>query len=174
MVTILRYAPIASAKIDLLVKVFDVMVEWYGVIRHDGETAVLEDIIVYPQISTRATCREDPEEGKYYIYHLDPDVVRSLRYHGCSYVVFPAEPSKISLDFEEMVAEQLHDGEEFFFDITNREGEHSVRCYTNTSSKSYNRNQLLFDKASVDFDGEAFLKDARKKIRPEFYLGLTT
>ena len=93
MTTALRYSSIASAKINLLLQKFDVMVGWYGVIRYEGEVAVLEDIIVYPQICTKSICMADTKEHAWFMGHMAPDVVQSLRYHGCSYAEFPAVPS---------------------------------------------------------------------------------
>ena len=162
MTTALRYSSKKKKKINLLLQEFDVMVGWYGVIRYEGETAVLEDIIVYPQTCTKFVCMADTRENTWFMYHTDPDVVRSLRYHGCSYADFPAVPSQSSLEFEGAIAEGLRDGEEYFFDITNKGGAHSVRCYTNKCFDSVR--SLLFDEPSEHIDTEVFLKDARQKV----------
>lgn len=161
----LAYRPLAKAKIDLLIRHFDLMIGWHGVVSEVCGLFVLEDIIVYPQVCTLATCRANEPEYTLFFLSLEDYEFEHLRYHGCTYGPSRSlTPSAVSLAFEEKLCQKFANGETYFFEITNKLGDRNIRMRMQDTIVA-NVNVLTIDGECPSFDADAFIADAQQKIQ---------
>ena len=86
----------AFIKMRTLVDNTDTEIGWYGVVKkYPGlqETYVIEDIIVYPQRVTGATCEQDDNKMFEFEMSLTDEQVNNKRFQGHSHVNMGITPS---------------------------------------------------------------------------------
>lgn len=103
---------------------------WYGTVtRVPGleQTFVIEDILVYPQRVTGATCEQDDNRMFEFELSLTTEQVNTKRFHGHSHVNMGVTPSGVDENFYQDILTQVNDF--FIVVITNKRNEYTVRFY---------------------------------------------
>ena len=122
--------PGAYVKMRKLVDDTTTEIGWYGTVtKYPGlnEVYVIEDIIVYPQRVTGATCVQDDDEMFEFEMSLTTAQVNHKRFHGHSHVNMGVSPSGVDEQFYQDILSQVNDY--FIVTITNKRNEYTVRFY---------------------------------------------
>lgn len=122
--------PGAYVKMRKLVDDTATEIGWYGIVtKYPGlnEVYVIEDIIVYPQKVTGATCVQDDDKMFEFEMSLTTEQVNHKRFHGHSHVNMGVTPSGVDEQFYQDILSQVNDY--FIVTITNKRNEYTVRFY---------------------------------------------
>ena len=120
----------AYVKMRILVDQMSTEVGWYGTVtKCPGlqETYVIEDILVYPQTVTGATCEQDETKMFDFEMSLTTEQVNSKRFQGHSHVNMGVTPSGVDEQFYQDLLTQVNDY--FIICITNKKNDYTVRFY---------------------------------------------
>ena len=120
----------AYIKMRLLVDKFDKEIGWYGIVNQMPglpNTYVIEDIVVYPQKVTGATCEQDEDRMFEFEMRLTTDQVNHKRFHGHSHVNMGTGPSSVDENFYQDILSQVNDY--FIITVTNKKNEYTTRFY---------------------------------------------
>jgi len=120
----------AYIKMRLLVDKFDKEIGWYGIVNQMPgleNTYVIEDIVVYPQTVSGATCEQDEDRMFEFEMRLTTDQVNHKRFHGHSHVNMATNPSGVDENFYQELLSQVTDF--FIITITNKRNEYTTRFY---------------------------------------------
>ena len=163
------FTELAWLKMQTLVREFDKEVAWHGVaIRGEDpekDEYFITDILVYPQNVTGATVTTVQEEYEEWLNGLEDDVFNNLRMQGHSHVNMGTTPSGVDNTLYESILGQLKSSMFYIFMIWNKKGDKTIKLYDMAKN-------VLFETADCSIeildDGtgtEAFLKDAKTKVR---------
>ena len=122
--------PGAYVKMRKLVDDTSTEIGWYGTVtKYPGlnEVYVIEDIIVYPQRVTGATCVQDDDKMFEFEMSLTTEQVNHKRFHGHSHVNMGVTPSGVDEQFYQDILSQVNDY--FIIAITNKRNDYTVRFY---------------------------------------------
>ena len=122
--------PGAYVKMRKLVDATPTEIGWYGIVnKYPGlnEVYVIEDIIVYPQKVTGATCVQDDDKMFEFEMSLTTEQVNHKRFHGHSHVNMGVTPSGVDEQFYQDILSQVNDY--FIITVTNQRNEYTVRFY---------------------------------------------
>lgn len=103
---------------------------WYGTVTKVpglNSTYVIEDILVYPQKVTGATCEQDEDRMFEFEMSLTTEQVNTKRFHGHSHVNMGVTPSGVDESFYQDILTQVDDY--FIICITNKSNAYTVRFY---------------------------------------------
>lgn len=103
---------------------------WYGTVTKVpglDSTYVIEDILVYPQKVTGATCEQDESKMFEFEMSLTTEQVNTKRFHGHSHVNMGVTPSGVDESFYQDILTQVTDY--FIICITNKSNQYTVRFY---------------------------------------------
>ena len=122
----------AEAYVKLRKLVDDTITEigWYGTVtKMPGfeSVFVIDDILVYPQTVTGATCVQDDDRVFEFELNLSTDQVNRKRFHGHSHVNMGVTPSGVDEQFYQDILTQVDDY--FIVMITNKSGAYYTRFY---------------------------------------------
>jgi hypothetical protein len=120
----------AYVKMRTLVDKTATEIGWYGTVtKCPGlqNTYVIEDILVYPQKVTGATCEQDDDKMFEFELSLTDDQVNHKRFHGHSHVNMGVTPSGVDEQFYQDILSQVNDY--FIITITNKSNAYTVRFY---------------------------------------------
>ena len=120
----------AYVKMRMLVDQMSTEVGWYGTVtKCPGlqETYVIEDILVYPQTVTGATCEQDETKMFDFEMSLTTEQVNTKRFQGHSHVNMGVTPSGVDEQFYQDLLTQVTDY--FIICITNKKNDYTVRFY---------------------------------------------
>ena len=120
----------AYIKMRLLVDKFDKEIGWYGIVNQMpglDNTYVIEDIVVYPQTVSGATCEQDEDRMFEFEMRLTTDQVNHKRFHGHSHVSMATSPSGVDENFYQELLSQVTDF--FIITVTNKRNEYTTRFY---------------------------------------------
>ena len=122
----------AEAYVKLRKLVDDTTTEkgWYGTVtKMPGfeSVFVIDDILVYPQTVTGATCVQDDDRVFEFELNLSTDQVNRKRFHGHSHVNMGVTPSGVDEQFYQDILTQVDDY--FIVMITNKSGAYYTRFY---------------------------------------------
>lgn len=120
----------AFAKMRKLVDDTSTEIGWYGTVTKMpqlDEIYIIEDIIIYPQKVTGATCEQDEDKMFEFEMSLTNEQVNMKRFHGHSHVNMGVTPSGVDENFYQDILTQVNDY--FIIAITNKRNEYTVRFY---------------------------------------------
>ena len=120
----------AYVKLRKLVDDTTTEIGWYGTItKMPGfeSVFVIDDILVYPQTVTGATCVQDDDRVFEFELNLSTDQVNRKRFHGHSHVNMGVTPSGVDEQFYQDILTQVDDY--FVVMITNKSGAYYTRFY---------------------------------------------
>ena len=120
----------AYTKMRMLVDKTTTEIGWYGTVtKVPGLTGVyvIEDIIVYPQKVTGATCEQLDNKMFEFEMSLTTDQVNHKRFHGHSHVNMGTTPSGVDEQFYHDILTQVTDF--FIITVTNKRNEYTTRFY---------------------------------------------
>ena len=120
----------AYTKMRMLVDKTTTEIGWYGTVtKVPGLTGVyvIEDIIVYPQKVTGATCEQLDDKMFEFEMSLTTDQVNHKRFHGHSHVNMGTTPSGVDEQFYHDILTQVTDF--FIITVTNKRNEYTTRVY---------------------------------------------
>ena len=120
----------AYTKMRMLVDKTTTEIGWYGTVtKVPGLTGVyvIEDIIVYPQKVTGATCEQLDDKMFEFEMSLTTDQVNHKRFHGHSHVNMGTAPSGVDEQFYHDILTQVTDF--FIITVTNKRNEYTTRFY---------------------------------------------
>jgi len=120
----------AYVKMRTLVLETSTEIGWYGIVNKvDGlpNTYLIEDIIVYPQKVTGATCEQDEDKMFEFELSLTTEQVNHKRFHGHSHVNMSTGPSGVDEKFYQDILTQVRDY--FIICINNKANSMYVRFY---------------------------------------------
>ena len=137
---------------------------WYGVVKkYPGlqETYVIEDIIVYPQRVTGATCEQDDNKIFEFEMSLTDEQVNNKRFQGHSHVNMGVTPSGVDEAFYQDLLSQVTDY--FIITVTNKRNEYTTRFYDIANNILYSDVpiQVLLDNGT---DIRSWYTEAEKQI----------
>lgn len=111
-------------------------VGWYGTVTAtDNATYIIDDIIVYPQTVTGATCEQDEDKMLGFELSLTNDQVNRRRFQGHSHVNMGVTPSGVDENFYKDLLTQVNDY--FIILVTNKRNEYHVRFYDKANNIMY-------------------------------------
>ena len=120
----------AYVKLRKLVDDTTTEIGWYGTVtKMPGFESVfiIDDILVYPQTVTGATCVQDDDRVFEFELNLSTDQVNRKRFHGHSHVNMGVTPSGVDEQFYQDILTQVDDY--FIVMITNKSGAYYTRFY---------------------------------------------
>ena len=120
----------AYVKLRKLVDTTTTEIGWYGTVtKMPGfeSVFVIDDILVYPQTVTGATCVQDDDRVFEFELNLSTDQVNRKRFHGHSHVNMGVTPSGVDEQFYQDILTQVDDY--FIVMITNKSGAYYTRFY---------------------------------------------
>ena len=120
----------AYVKLRKLVDDTTTEIGWYGTVtKMPGfeSVFVIDDILVYPQTVTGATCVQDDDRVFEFELNLSTDQVNRKRFHGHSHVNMVVTPSGVDEQFYQDILTQVDDY--FIVMITNKSGAYYTRFY---------------------------------------------
>lgn len=154
--------PIAYLKMNALVQEFTSEVAWHGTVERDGNHFHIKDIFVYPQVVTGVTVTPDQVEYTNWLYDLDDDDFKSLRFHGHSHVNMPTSPSGTDMQFQTDMLSKLSGEDYYIFVIWNKRSEYTFRVYDLATNTMYDDSDIDF--YIEGFDYNAVVSDAKKLV----------
>ena len=122
--------PNAYLKMRKLVDATSSEIGWYGTVsEYPGLERVylIDDIIVYPQTVTGATCEQDESKMFEFEMSLTTEQVNKKRFQGHSHVNMGVTPSGVDEAFYQDLLTQVTDY--FIIVVTNKRNEYTVRFY---------------------------------------------
>lgn len=154
----------AFIKMRTLVDNTDTEIGWYGIVKkYPGlqETYVIEDIIVYPQRVTGATCEQDDNKIFEFEMSLTDEQVNNKRFQGHSHVNMGVTPSGVDEAFYQDLLSQVTDY--FIITVTNKRNEYTTRFYDIANNILYSDVpiQVLLDNGT---DIKTWYAEAEKQI----------
>ena len=154
----------AFIKMRTLVDNTETEIGWYGVVKkYPGlqETYVIEDIIVYPQRVTGATCEQDDNKIFEFEMSLTDEQVNNKRFQGHSHVNMGVTPSGVDEAFYQDLLSQVTDY--FIITVTNKRNEYTTRFYDIANNILYSDVpiQVLLDNGT---DIRSWYTEAEKQI----------
>lgn len=159
------YKEIAWLKQNALVEQWDKEVAWHGIAkRGEGDTYIIEDILVYPQEVTGVTVTTDQEEYETWLMNHDDDTFNNIRMQGHSHVNMPTSPSGVDNSLYERILQQLDDTMFYIFMIWNKRGEKTIKIYDMSKN-------ILFDTKDCevvideDIGIQSFLNSAQELVK---------
>ena len=120
----------AHTKMRMLVDETTTEIGWYGIVtKCPGleATYIIEDIIVYPQKVTGATCEQDDDKMFEFEISLTTEQVNHKRFQGHSHVNMGVTPSGVDEQFYTDLLTQVEDY--FIIMVTNKKGDTYIRFY---------------------------------------------
>lgn len=120
----------AYVKMRKLVDDTTTEIGWYGTVTKCpglDNVYVIEDILVYPQTVSGATCVQDDDKIFEFELSLTTEQVNHKRFHGHSHVNMGVTPSGVDEQFYQDILTQVTDY--FIITITNKRDEYTVRFY---------------------------------------------
>ena len=120
----------AYVKLRKLVDDTTTEIGWYGTVtKMPGfeSVYVIDDILVYPQTVTGATCVQDDDRVFEFELNLSTDQVNRKRFHGHSHVNMGVTPSGVDEQFYQDILTQVEDY--FIVMITNKTDNYYTRFY---------------------------------------------
>ena len=120
----------AYVKLRKLVDDTTTEIGWYGTVtKMPGfeSVFVIDDILVYPQTVTGATCVQDDDRVFEFELNLSTDQVNRKRFHGHSHVNMGVTPSGVDEQFYQDILTQVDNY--FIIMITNKSGAYYTRFY---------------------------------------------
>lgn len=137
---------------------------WYGTVTKCpglDNVYVIEDILVYPQKVTGATCEQDEDKMFEFEMSLTNEQVNHKRFHGHSHVNMGVTPSGVDENFYQDILSQVNDY--FIITITNKKSDYTVRFYDVENNILYSdlEIKLLLNDGT---DIETWYKEADEKL----------
>lgn len=136
--------PNAYLKMRKLVDATSSEIGWYGTVsEYPGLERVylIDDIIVYPQTVTGATCEQDESKMFEFEMSLTTEQVNKKRFQGHSHVNMGVTPSGVDEAFYQDLLTQVTDY--FIIAITNKRNEYTVRFYDIENNILYSNIPIL-------------------------------
>lgn len=136
--------PNAYLKMRKLVDATSSEIGWYGTVsEYPGLERVylIDDIIVYPQTVTGATCEQDESKMFEFEMSLTTEQVNKKRFQGHSHVNMGVTPSGVDEAFYQDLLTQVTDY--FIIAITNKRNEYTVRFYDIENNILYSNLPIL-------------------------------
>lgn len=136
--------PNAYLKMRKLVDATSSEIGWYGTVsEYPGLERVylIDDIIVYPQTVTGATCEQDESKMFEFEMSLTTEQVNKKRFQGHSHVNMGVTPSGVDEAFYQDLLTQVTDY--FIIAITNKRNEYTVRFYDIQNNILYSNIPIL-------------------------------
>ena len=164
----------AYVKMRMLVDQMSTEVGWYGTVtKCPGlqETYVIEDILVYPQTVTGATCEQDETKMFDFEMSLTTEQVNTKRFQGHSHVNMGVTPSGVDEQFYQDLLTQVTDY--FIICITNKKNDYTVRFYDV-------ENNILYTDVPIQLiqnDGSLYLdwyETNKEQVKEHTYTAQTT
>lgn len=119
---------VAYAKMNLLVHTHSEEIGWYGTVeRHPNNQFIINDIIVYPQHVSGATCEQDESKMFEFETSLTDKQVNARRFQGHSHVNMGTTPSGVDETFYKQLLEHVTDY--FMVAVVNKSGSIYTRFY---------------------------------------------
>lgn len=128
----------AYVKMRHLVDKTSTEIGWFGTVTKAPnleETYVIDDILVYPQTVTGATCEQDEDRMFEFEVSLTTDQVNRKRFQGHSHVNMGVTPSGVDENFYTDLLTQVNDY--FIILVTNKRNDYHVRFYDKSNNLMY-------------------------------------
>ena len=133
----------AYIKMRTLVDKTSTELGWYGFVSKLpglNNVYVIEDIIVYPQKVTGATCEQDEDRMFEFEMSLTTEQVRARRFQAHSHVNMGVTPSGVDEAFYQDLLSQVRDY--YIIMVTNKRGDNHIRFYDMENNIVYTELEL--------------------------------
>lgn len=125
-----------------------------GIVRHEGNEYIIEDVFAYPQIITSATVSMDDDKYIQWLNDLPDDIINRKRFQVHSHVNMGVTPSGTDLNCYENYLSVVDDF--MIFMIVNRKNEFNIWLYDMEQGLKYDKESLeisvLLDDDTSDYD----------------------
>lgn len=156
----------AYIKMRKLVEETSTEVGWYGTVEEHGDHFLINDIIVYPQTVTGATCEQDDDKMFEFEMSLTDEQVNTKRFQGHSHVNMGVTPSGVDENFYNELLTQVTDY--FIIMVTNKKDDIYLRFYDKQNNLVYEDLDLkIVSDQGVDYD-EWYIEEAKKLSKKTF------
>lgn len=156
----------AYIKMRKLVEETSTEVGWYGTVEEHGDHFLINDIIVYPQTVTGATCEQDDDKMFEFEMSLTDEQVNTKRFQGHSHVNMGVTPSGVDENFYNELLTQVTDY--FIIMVTNKKDDIYLRFYDKQNNLVYEDLDLkIVSDQGVDYD-EWYIEEAKKLSKRTF------
>lgn len=128
----------AYVKMRHLVDKTSTEIGWFGTVTkmpNLPETYIIDDILVYPQTVSGATCEQDEDRMFEFEMSLTTDQVNRKRFQGHSHVSMGVTPSGVDENFYKDLLTQVTDY--FIILVTNKRNEYHIRFYDKANNLLY-------------------------------------
>lgn len=156
----------AYHKMFALVTHFSSEVAWHGICKRDENSDNvfhITDILVYPQVVTGSTVNTDQAAYEKWIFSLDAEVLRNMRFQGHSHVNFSTTPSGVDINNQDKLLTQLKDEMFYVFMIVNKRCEVHAEVYDLKTNTAYNTNDIEVVIEGLE-DVADFVKEAEAMV----------
>lgn len=160
----------AYVKMRHLVDKTSTEIGWFGTVTkmpNLPETYIIDDILVYPQTVSGATCEQDEDRMFEFEMSLTTDQVNRKRFQGHSHVSMGVTPSGVDENFYKDLLTQVNDY--FIILVTNKRNEYHIRFYDKANNLLYTEvpiHLILDDGTEIN----SWYEEAEKKLsKPEYH-----
>lgn len=159
---------LAYVKMSKLVATSDKEIAWHGHVTKEGNIMTINDIYVYPQVTTAATVDAHEEQYGGWMISTFKEELNHIRMQGHSHVNMGVSPSSTDLTYYKDLLSQIDDF--YIFLIINKKGEVHTRVYDKINNILYTEVPLSIvqDGEIVDLNG--WTKSSLEMIRPKQYV----
>lgn len=167
----IRMTLLAYIKMSKLVATSDKEIAWHGHVTKENNILTINDIYVYPQVTTSATVDAHEEQYGGWMISTFKEKLNSIRMQGHSHVNMGVTPSYTDLTYYKDLLSQIDDY--YIFLIINKKGEVHTRVYDKINNVLYTNVplNLVQDGEIVDLNG--WTKSSLDMIRPKQYVPAT-
>lgn len=162
--------PMAYIKMRKLVNDTTTEIGWYGIVEEHPEinTYLINDIIVYPQTVSGATCEQDDDKMFEFEMSLSDYQVNHKRFHGHSHVNMGVTPSSVDENFYQDLLSQVNDY--FIITITNKRNDYTVRFYDKVNNIMYSNLpiQVIDEDGALINDWYDDVQDMLSTYKPKY------
>ena len=160
----------AYLKMLELVNQSPVECSWHGLVKKYGNSYLVYDVLVFPQINSATSTTTDEKEFAEWQTKLIMDVefpIEDLRLHGHSHVNMNVFSSGIDDKYQEDLLTKVDDGDYYIFFIMNKKMEMCVFLYDFEQ-------QVMFDKNDIKLEIGAPSGDIREWAKTQLKENATT
>lgn len=152
-------------KMCALVSEFPSEIGWHGTARRgDGDSYLVDDIIIYPQNVTGSTVTPDQVAYQNWLMEQPDEIFENIRFQGHSHVNMAVSPSTVDTAFYEEILSQLDDSMFYIFLVINKRGERHVRIYDMAKNLYFGPEEVSVRVCNDHLGIEDVIGEAKSKV----------
>lgn len=156
----------AYLKMLELVNQSPVECSWHGLVERYGNSYLVYDVLVFPQINSATSTTTDEKEFAEWQTKLimDPEFpIEKLRLHGHSHVNMNVFSSGVDDKYQEDLLTKVDDGDYYIFFIMNKKMEMCIFLYDFEQQVMFDKNDIEFQILTSSGDARGWAKEQLKE-----------